>query len=122
MKSILLVWISFLCGYLFINWLPIPEPLSLSNIILEFVFNPVKVFAAAVSFFVGFITTGILIRDLVVFIKKTRNNNSDILINIVSMLLFILVTYFLFQLGFLHMLLFFSFAFLYGMMTMGKNK
>lgn len=122
MRSILLLIISFLCGYLFISWLPIPEPLNLSNFILGFVFNPVKVFAAAISFFVGFISTGLILRDLFVYFRKTRNNKVNNLLNMVNLLVFILGTYLLFKLGFWHMILLFSFAFLYGMMTMDKNK
>ncbi|WP_442594597.1 hypothetical protein [Neobacillus sp. D3-1R] len=122
MRNVLLLMITVISAYLFINWLPIPDPLNLSNLILEFVFNPVKVFAAAISFFVGFISTGILLRDLIVYMKKTNAKNRYYLLNIINMILFIMVIFLLFKNGFLHMVLFFSFAFLYGMMTMSNNK
>jgi hypothetical protein len=122
MRSMLLLLISFIGGYLFVSWLPVPNSLSLNDIILGFVLNPVKVFAATITFFIGTITNGIFIRETVLNLKRTRKKNKGFFILIISILLYFIMLISLVWVGFWEMVLFFSFAIVYGMMTYDKNK
>jgi hypothetical protein len=122
MMSGLFLFISFVCAYLYVNWLPIPDTISFINIIMEQVLNPIKFFAAAITFIIGFITNGIFIRMIVNLIKQRNKNNAVVFTLITNLSFFIFIYIFLMKLAFWQMVLFFSFAFLYGMMTYEKNK
>lgn len=119
MNRVLLLAISFFCGYLFINWMPIPKPFQLSSFILGFVFNPVTVFAGTIVFIIGFITNGIFIRDTIHRIKKAMGNEG-MKLEIIMCSLFFFSHLLLFKFGLWQSVLFFSFAFIYGMMTIEK--
>lgn len=117
------LFVSIISGYLYINWLPLPSTLTVYNIIMEFVLNPVMFFAATISFFVGFITNGIFIRRTILMLKSGRKNKrSTTLELILNIILLLMTVFFLIRLGFLPMSIFFSFAIVYGMMTIDKNK
>jgi hypothetical protein len=117
-----LLIVSIICGYFYINWLPIPSTITVYNIIMEFVLNPVLFFAATISFFIGFITNGIFIRGTIFMCKSVKKYNGNSLLEpIINILIFITTSFFLMKLNFWPMTLFFSFAFVYGMMTIGKN-
>lgn len=117
------LFVSIISGYLYINWLPLPSTLTLYNIIMEFVLNPVMFFAATISFFVGFITNGIFIRRTILMLKSGRKNKrSTTLELILNIILLLMTVFFLIRLDLLPMSIFFSFAIVYGMMTIDKNK
>jgi hypothetical protein len=122
MMSGLFLFISFVCAYLYVNWLPIPDTISFINIIMEQVLNPIMFFAAAITFIIGFITNGIFIRMIVYLIKQRNKNNAVFFSLIINLSFFIFIYIFLMKLAFWQIVLFFSFAFLYGMMTYEKNK
>lgn len=122
MRCRLYLILSFISGYLYVSWLPIPKTINFYNIILEFIFNPVKFFVATIAFFIGFILCGIFIQLTVDKIKKTRKKKENTFIEIASILLFLILFYKLFSIGFWQMVLFFSFAAVYGMMTIDKKK
>jgi hypothetical protein len=123
LRSVPLLIVSIICGYLYIHWLPIPSTISVYNIILEFVLNPVLFFAATISFFIGFITNGIFIQRTIFMWKKIRKYNGNVILELVLTISFFIITFFLLiRLNFWPMFLFFSFAFVYGMMTIDKNK
>jgi hypothetical protein len=116
-----LLFVSIISGYLYNNWLPIPSTSTFYNMIMEFVLNPVKFFAATISFFIGFITNGIFIRETILMLKKVRKYKGRIIIEpILNILLLFITVFFLMRVGFWQMSLFFSFAFVYGMMTIEK--
>lgn len=115
--------VSIISGYLYVNWLPIPSTITVYSIIMEFVLNPVKFFAATISFFIGFITNGIFIRGSFLQLKSDRKykgkSKFEPIINVLS---WIITCFLLMRLGFWQMSIFFSFAIVYGMMTFDKNK
>jgi hypothetical protein len=118
-----LLIVSIISGYLFVNWLPIPTTITLYNIIMEFVLNPVMFFAATISFFIGFITNGIFIRVTILKVKSVRKYKGiSIMEPIINIFLVFITCFFLMRLGFWQMTIFFSFAIVYGMMTFDKNK
>jgi hypothetical protein len=118
LRSILMLFTSVICAYLYLNWLPIPRSLSAYHFLLEFVLNPVEFFAAAITFFVGFMSSGIFIRDTMLLLKKNKQRlKLEVPINIILFIIFLVI---LLQAGFWQMTLFFCFAFVYGMMTIVK--
>lgn len=123
LRNLPMLIISIISGYLYVSWLPTPNTFSFYNLVLEFVLNPIKVFAATITFFIGFITSGIFIRHIILQLKNIRRQKGSILFeSIIYILLLIITCYFLMRLGFWQMSLFFSFAIVYGMMTIEKNK
>jgi hypothetical protein len=123
LRNVPLLIISIICGYLYMNWLPIPSNISVYNIIMEFVFNPVMFFAATISFFIGFITNGIFIQRTILMWKRIRKYKGNVILELVlTISLFVITFFILMRLNFWPMFLFFSFAFVYGMMTIDKNK
>lgn len=122
MRNSIFLLVALISCYLFESWLPIPETFSLSNIILVFVMNPVKVFAAAIAFLIGFITNGIFIRNRFFMARKIIQKKGKVLPEVLYIILFMTSFYFLCKLGFWQTIIFFSFAFLYGMMTIEKKQ
>ncbi|MFD2445885.1 hypothetical protein ACFSO7_18150 [Bacillus sp. CGMCC 1.16607] len=121
MKNILFFLIAIISCYLFESWVSVPKPFSLTAVILLVVFNPIKIFAAACAFFIGFINGGVFIRNRIIMIKRIINRKDRIIPELIYFTLFISTFYFLSKLGFWQTTLFFSFALLYGMMTIEKN-
>jgi hypothetical protein len=123
LRNIPLLIVSIICGYLYLNWLPVPRTITVYNILMEFVFNPVLFFAATISFFIGFITNGIYIQRTIILWKRVRKYKGSLILEpIINTLLFIIPCFILIKFKFWPMSLFFCFAFVYGMMTIDKNK
>jgi hypothetical protein len=61
--------VIFLCGYILIKWVSINHPFVLADFFMSLVINPLKFFAASLVFFIGFLLTGHVIREL---IHRTR--------------------------------------------------
>jgi hypothetical protein len=117
-----LLIVSIIFGYFYINWLPLPSTITVYTIIMEFVLNPVLFFVATISFFIGFITNGIFIRRTILMFKSVKKYNRNMMLEpILNILILIFTYFFLVKLKFWPMTLFFSFSFVYGMMTIGKN-
>ena len=121
-RLLILLISSFISGYLYVNWMPIPDPFYFTGLILGFVFNPVKVFAATIAFITGFITSGIFIREMFYRLKRSKKQKNRIIQNTFLLFLFFISSYYLYMIGGIwEVTLFFSFIFLYGMMTIEKH-
>ncbi|MGG3562630.1 hypothetical protein ABES03_13635 [Neobacillus rhizosphaerae] len=110
--------VTFLCGYLTIQWTPITQPLVLSEFFISLVINPIKFFAASLAFFIGIICAGSQLRMILQTTKRTRKNDFHLKLLFYSKIVGLLVVFFLlFQLGWVHTLIFFSLSMVYGIIS-----
>lgn len=117
-KKVLNYFVIFLCGYIVIKWITITYPFVLSDFFISFVMNPLKFFAASLVFFIGFLFTGKVIREL---IHRTRNAWQKRRVWEGELFFEYLVLFFiffsLFNLGWEQTLVFFSLSLFYGMIS-----
>jgi hypothetical protein len=67
----------FLCGYLFIEWLPIPDPLHFSDILVGPIIYPLEFFAASLALFFGLIVSVQLFKEILkLTIKGAKKRRS----------------------------------------------
>ncbi|WP_413309117.1 hypothetical protein AA0X95_11925 [Bacillus sp. 1P10SD] len=110
--------VTFLCGYLTIQWIPITHPFVLSDFFISLVVNPLKFFAASMAFFIGIICAGSEIR--VILHTTIRTWKKDIHLKLLFYFKIgglLVVFFFLFQLGWEHTLVFFSLSIVYGIIS-----
>ena len=74
-KQIIQLVFGFLCGYLFIKWVPFSYQFSFEEILVSFVLKPLKFFGAAVILIIGGILNGELIMILFRLILNGFRNN-----------------------------------------------
>ncbi|MFJ7725524.1 hypothetical protein ACIQXV_05085 [Neobacillus sp. NPDC097160] len=117
-KRLGMLFIVFICGYLLIEWIAITHPFVLSEFFISFIVNPLKFFAASTAFFIGVLCNGKLIRELIHKLGKAwkKHIQGGVQLFLECIGLFI-VFIFLFQLGWVHTLVFFSLSMLYGMIS-----
>ncbi|MFC3882753.1 hypothetical protein ACFOU2_04260 [Bacillus songklensis] len=65
LRKLMLLAVATASSYLFIQWLPVPKPISLAHIILALVMDPLHYFVAMVAFFLAFLSHSILIKSVV---------------------------------------------------------
>ncbi|MHC0036088.1 hypothetical protein [Pseudoneobacillus sp. C159] len=116
MPIFLLLIGSFINSYLYIHWLPTPDHCTFYDFLLESVLNPIEVVASAFTFFLGFISNGIFLKNTIFSLKVKRNKNGPYH-SFIPAILFMIIALFLLSIGFWQMVLFFSFSIVYGMMT-----
>lgn len=108
---------GLLCGYLYIKWMPVIFPFAFSRFLAAIILDPLQFFAATVAFIVGFMNIASLIKDGIektMELKKNAEiNKSELFIAYcvpIALILFLQLNIFL-------TLLFFCFAFVYGMIS-----
>jgi len=118
LKKVLNYFVIFLCGYIVINWISITHPFVLADFFISLIMNPLKFFAASLVFFIGFLFTGRVIREL---IHRTRNAwqkpgawRGDLFF---EYLVLFFIFFSLFYLGWEQTLVFFSLSLFYGMIS-----
>ena len=110
--------VTFLSGYLTIKWIPITHPFVLSDFFISLVVNPIKFFAASLAFFIGIICVGSQIQMIIHTTKRTWKKDYHLKLLFYSKIIGLLVLFFLlFQLGWEHTLVFFSFSMVYGIIS-----
>jgi hypothetical protein len=108
----------FLCGYILIKWITIPQPFVLSDFFIGLVMNPLKFFAASVVYFIGFLITGRVICELFHRTRKTWQKREILDAALFFEYLFLLIIFFLlFNLGWQQTFVFFSLSLFYGMIS-----
>ncbi|MFE8702646.1 hypothetical protein ACFYKX_18765 [Cytobacillus sp. FJAT-54145] len=121
-KKIIKLMIGFFCGYFYIKWMPISFPFTLSDLIVEYVLNPIEFFAATMVFFIGFIVNAELIRggveQTVLLIHKKKIQLVEFLTASFVLLSFII----LFYTAIWQTLAFFSFSLIYGIISVDFKK
>lgn len=119
MIRVLIGVFSFLCGYVMISWIPIPNPFSFSDLILEFILNPLLFFASMILFMVGFIMNSKLFKGLIedayLLLKGRPISNLQFVITIVLIATGYAI---LFKMGTWHTLLFLTFSAIYGIISL----
>jgi hypothetical protein len=116
-KKLLQLTIGSLCGYLYIKWIPVMHPFHLADFLLELVLNPDGFFASSVSFIIGFLLTGELIRET--FFMAFRNfRKKNLEPESVTGLGVILSMVVLIDAGLVQSAVFFSISFIYGMISL----
>ncbi|RSK27462.1 hypothetical protein EJF36_11515 [Bacillus sp. HMF5848] len=54
-KIFVIAFAAFFCEYLTIRWFPTPEPYTLSNILAQFIINPIVFIAMTIMFLLVFL-------------------------------------------------------------------
>lgn len=109
---------GFICGYFFVNLLPLDLPYGTDDFLVEFILNPFEFLAEAIALIIGMDVMGGMIRNgIIAVIKTPKGKNvvvSDIILAIGSIVCFLLLIPF----GIWQTFVFFSFCFLYGMISL----
>jgi hypothetical protein len=112
---------GLICGYLAVNWLPVLIPFHPDEFLGEFILEPLEFLAGAIALTIGMYAKGGLIRDgifaAVESFKGKKADVSDIILAIGSVGCFFLLLPF----GFWQTSVFFSFCFLYGMISFSPS-
>lgn len=117
-KKVLKYLVIVLCGYILIKWIPITHPFVLSDFFIGLVMNPLKFFAGAVVFLIGFLFTGSVFRELLHRKRKTWHKGKISGVPLFFEYLYLLITFsLLFYLGWEQTLVFFSLSLFYGMIS-----
>lgn len=117
-KKVMKLIVGFVCGYMYVHWVPVSQPFQLAGFFLGLVLNPIEFLAASISFTVGFLLNGELIRETF-FIRlkawrKKASLNAEAFIGI-GVIFGMLI---LFNLGSVQTAVFFSISFIYGMISL----
>lgn len=109
------------CGYLVVNWIPVKTPFRLEEFFGEIILNPLEFLAGTMALVFGMFAKGGLIRDgiftLFSTLKGKKGDISDIIFAIGSLgCFYVLLPYGIWQTG-----AFFSFCFLYGMISVSAE-
>ncbi|MDR6122549.1 ACR3 family arsenite efflux pump ArsB [Bacillus sp. SLBN-46] len=116
--NVSMLLVTFLGGYLTIQWIPITHPFVLSDFFISLVVNPIKFFAASLAFFIGILCAGSQIRMILHTTKRTWKKDFHLKFLFYSKIVGLLVVLFiLFQLGWEHSLVFFSLSMVYGIIS-----
>jgi hypothetical protein len=117
-KKMLQLLIGYICGYLYIMWIPIHLPNQLSEVIVEVVLNPVPFVASILAFFIGFLIHADILKKgiekMTISMWKGKFMKIEILF-----ILSVFISLFLLSLQALWpALILFCFSFLYGMLSL----
>lgn len=113
------VVVGFLGGYLMIHWLPPVTPFHFVHFITELIFNPLRSFLAMICFFIGFLANAAVIRTIIagviLWLQRKQVRWGEWLISCCGASGSF---YWLFQSEAKLTVLFFIFAFIYGMISL----
>jgi len=114
-------FIIFLCGYILIKWIPFTHPFVLADFFISLVINPVRFLAATLVFFIGFLFTGRVMRELIVGTNKAwdRRKVKDVGLLLEYFYLLIIISLLLY-LGWEQTVVFFSLSLFYGMISIER--
>ncbi|EIJ78711.1 membrane protein [Bacillus methanolicus PB1] len=117
LKKLIQLGLGFICGYLFINWMPIQYPFLISDFFSEFVLDPLEFLVAAIAFLIGLIANGYLFREGIektfAFIRRKNVSFYEIAVNYSVIFSFLIMT----RYGIWQTIVLFCFSLLYGMIS-----
>ncbi|MDE3839432.1 hypothetical protein C0966_08700 [Bacillus methanolicus] len=118
LKKLIQLALGFICGYLYINWVPIHNPFVISDFFAEFVLEPLEFLVAAIVFLIGLIANGDLLREGIekktfAFIRRKNVSIYELAVNYSVIFSFIIMT----RYGIWQTIVLFSFSFIYGMIS-----
>lgn len=117
-KKIIQLFIGYICGFLYILWIPIHLPNPLSEIIVEIVLNPVPFVASILAFFIGFLIHADLIKKGIEMMAIGLWSEKFVKIEILFIFFVFISLFLLSLLALWPALIFFCFSFLYGMLSL----
>lgn len=110
--------IGFICGLLLTKLLIIDSPFKASELMIEFILNPLLFFAVMVCFLIGFVANSVLVKEA---IQQTYSffckQNFSMVNLLVSYCVIIINFVVLFQLGFWQTLVLSCFTIIYGIIS-----
>lgn len=104
-------------GYLYIKWIPIHSPFHLSEFFIGLIVDPLKFFAASIAFTIGFIITGIHIKEGIYETRQILKGSKRISFSTFISYAVLFNFCFLFQIGAIQAIVFFCFALMYVMIS-----
>ncbi|MGF2616896.1 hypothetical protein FZC84_03490 [Rossellomorea vietnamensis] len=113
--NILKICMSFITGYLFIKWCPVIELLSISDIIVKLVLNPIQFFASSLAFMSGLIISADLIKKEALLLAAFFHGEYSQ--EILAIPIHIAGIYFLSTIGIWQTIIFLCSALIYGMLS-----
>ncbi|RIW28009.1 hypothetical protein D3H55_22400 [Bacillus salacetis] len=115
LRTILKVALSFLAGYLFINWCPVITLIRVSDMIVEFVLNPVRFFASSIAFMAAVLISAELIKNEASMILNLFQGNCSA--EILVFPIHLAGVYYLSTIGLWQTMLLLSLSIVYGMIS-----
>ena len=109
---------GFVSGYLVVNWLPLEIPFRPDEFLGEFIFNPVEFLAGTIALILGMYVKGGLIRNGIMAVFKTIMGKNGVVSDIILAIGSIGCFFLLMPFGIWQTCVFFSFCFLYGMISL----
>ncbi len=113
---------GFLCGYLFIKWVPYAFRPSFEEVLVNFVLKPLEFFFAAVILIVGIILNGELIKYVLTMTVNVIRKKNWSAISLVICLGVFINFFTLFKLGIWQSWTLLCFSLLYGMISLIDKK
>ncbi len=117
-KKLIKLLFGYICGLLFIVWIPIHFPNKLSDIIVEVVLSPVPFIASILAFFIGFIINADLIKNGIEMMVVSRWRGKLLKLECLLLFCVCLSFYFLSMVSLWPAIAFFCFSLLYGMISL----
>ncbi|MEH7883115.1 hypothetical protein V7654_02210 [Bacillus sp. JJ1609] len=110
--------LGFICGYLSVNWLPLEMPYSPDEFLSVFILHPIEFLAGTIALIIGMYVQGGLIRNGIIAVFKTLKGKNGVVSDIILAIGSIGCFFLLIPLGIWQTCVFFSFCFLYGMISL----
>lgn len=117
-KKLMKLLFGYICGLLFIVWIPIHFPNTLSDIIVEVVLSPVPFIASILAFFIGFLINADLIKNGIEMLVVSRWRGRLLKLECLLLFFVCLSFYFLSMVSLWPTVAFFCFSLLYGMISL----
>jgi hypothetical protein len=117
-KKIMKLLFGYICGLLFIVWVPIHLPNKLSEIIIEVVLSPVPFIASILAFFIGFLLHADLIKNGIEMMAISMWRGKLLKLECLFLFCVLLSFYLLSIISLWPALAFFCFSCLYGMISL----
>lgn len=119
LEKLVKLLLGFFSGFLFIKCVPFDPPFHPSDLIVEFLFNPLGFFGASVFFIIGFLLNADLIKETAELMLGLRKASFlERMLSPLIMVSFVL----LFFSGFWQTTVFFCFSLLYGIISLDFQK
>ncbi len=117
-KKLLKLFFGYICGLLFIVWIPIHFPNNLSDIIVEVILSPVPFVASILAFFIGFLINADLIKNGIEMMVVSRWRGKVLKLEFLLLFFVCLSFYLLAMVSLWPAVAFFCFSLLYGMISL----
>ncbi|MBS4215830.1 hypothetical protein [Neobacillus rhizophilus] len=107
----------YLFGYLFSNWIWIPQPFVLADFFIGLITHPFEFLAASLALFFGVLLSGGLIKEFIHMLRDARKKHL-LLLKMFELVILVMVFLILFQFGWEQALVFFCLSIVYGTISL----